>query len=235
MKPDDISPTFRTADDYACEVIKLKKADLERAREIAPALVSSIEAEIKACDQALASGRSAGLDYERERIAAERAELIRAAAFGEANSSHEVEPEAASRILHAAEVAKYTASAYRRRTDAAHSAATSAYARASKDIPERVAAVTFAERLAGAVIDYEPERLAPETRPAVIPWLYLIFPVEGRAAYTRSCENRAGNRSYPTPPPIENFDAACRSVFGQIQHIREAAAKQAAELAAVSP
>lgn len=235
MQPVDTSPTFRTADNYACGALELKKADLARAREIAPALVPSLEAEIKACEQALARARSAASDYDREFVAAERAELIRAAAVAALNTSHEVEPEAASRIVHAAEVAKYTASAYKRRADAAHTAALSAYARASKDVAEKNAAVNFAERLAGAVVDYALERMSPETRPGVIAWLPLAFESEGRAAYLRSVENRAGNRSYPTPPPVEKYEAACRGVFADVQRLREQAAKQAADLAAVSP
>jgi hypothetical protein len=174
-------------------------------------------------------------DFERERVAAERAALIHTAAFSELSTSHEVEPEAASRIVHAAEIAKYIAAAYKRRADAAHSAASSGYGRASKDVAEKNAAVTFAERLAGAVVDYDPDRLELEKRPGVIAWLPLAFESEGRAAFERSCDNRRGNRSYPTPPPIEEYEAACRSVFGQIQNVREQAARQAAELAAVSP
>lgn len=224
--------TFRTSDDRACAIVERKKADLGRAREIAPALVSSIETEIKACEQALDRARSAASEYERESVAAERAELIRAAAVAELTTSHDVEPEAASRIVHAAEVAKYTARAYKRRADAAHSAASSAYARASKDVAEQNAAVNFAERLAGAVVDYALERMSPETRPGVIAWLPLAFEREGRAAFERGCDNRRGNRSYPTPPPVEEYEAACRSVFAGVALLREQAARQAAELSA---
>lgn len=129
--------------------------------------------------------------------------------------------------MHAAEVAKYTASAYKRRADAVHSAASSAYGRAAKDIAERNAAVTYAERLADAVVDYAPELLPPETRPGVIAWLPLAFEHEGRAAFERSCDNRRDNRSYPTPAPVEEYEAACRSVFAGVARLREQAAKQA--------
>jgi len=227
----EINPAYFSQDRQAVASIQSKRDDLARAKEISPALVPRLEAEITACEQALDRARSAAVDHERERIAAERAELLRAAAVAELNTSHEVEPEAASRIVHAAEVAKYTSSAYRRRTDAAHSAATSAYFRASKDLQERNAAVTFAERLAGAVVDRDETRVPAETRPAVLAWLPLVLSVEGRAAYAKSYDFRADHPSYERPPSVEEYEAACQRVLGNIEHMRAQAAKQAADLA----
>jgi hypothetical protein len=227
-----ITPTFRAEDGRAVDAIARKRDDLERARELSPSLVPSLEAEITACDQALDRARSAAVDYERERSAALRATALRQQAQTELHTSQDVEPEAASRIVHAAACATYIEGAYQRRAGAAHSAATSGYGRAAKDISERNAAVTFAERLAGAVVDFEQDRLAPETRPTVIAWLPLVLQVEGRAAFARSVANRTGNRSYPTPPPVEDFDLACRGVFAGVQRLREQAARQAAELSA---
>lgn len=232
MKPVEISPTFRAEDRRAEDSIASKRDDLARAKKIAPALVPSLEAEITACEQALDRARSVAVDYERERSAALRATAERRQALTEHSTSTLVDDKSASRIVRAAEVAKYIEAAYQRRADAAHSAASSAFHRAAKDISERNAAVTYAERLAGAVVDREQDRLAPETRPAVIAWLPMVLQVEGRAAYERSLASRTGHPSYPNPPPIEDFELACRGVFAGVQRLREQAAKQAADLSA---
>lgn len=234
MKKHEFNPQFRLDDERACESIEFKRSELARAIKLSPALVASLEADIVAAEQSLDKARAAGLEYAAASVASQRADLVRQAAVAEHASSLDVDEAAADRIVHALERSKYLAAAHARRAAAAHTAVTAAYQRAMKEINERNAAVRYAERLAGQVIDHDPGRIELETRPGVIAWLRLVFPVEGRAAYIRSVANRAGNRSYPEPPPIEDFDDACRSFFGQIESLRDQAARQATELAAVS-
>ncbi|MES1187991.1 MAG: hypothetical protein ABUL60_29505 [Myxococcales bacterium] len=234
MKKQEIHPSFRLDDDRAVESIEFKRSELARAIKLSPALVASLEAEIDAAELSLDKARRAGLDFAEASTAAERAELVRQRAVAEHASSHDVDEAAADRIVHALERTKYLASAHARRAAAAHTAVTAAYQRAMKEINERNAAVRYAERLAGQVIDRDPGRIELETRPGVIAWLRLVFPVEGRDFYASRSAYRAGNRSYPEPPPIEDFDDACRSFFAQIESLRDQAARQATELAAVS-
>lgn len=232
-QPAEINPSFRLDDDRALESIEFKRSELARAREVSPTLVAPLEAEIASCEQALDRARAAGLEHKAASVASQRADLVRQAAVAEHASSLDVDEAAADRIVHALERAKYLASAHARRAAAALTAVSAAYQRATKEINERNAAARYAERLAGQVIDRDPGRIELETRPGVIAWLRLVFPVEGRAAYARSAANRAGNRSYPEPPPIEEYDDACRSFFAQIESLREQASRQAAELGAV--
>ncbi|RYZ01647.1 MAG: hypothetical protein EOO73_34765 [Myxococcales bacterium] len=228
------NPRFSSQDAHALGSIEFKVNEHIRALELSPTLLPSLEAEIGAAEQALEKARAAGLEYEAASVASQRADLVLKAALAEYSSSLATDDADAERIVRAVERAKYLAAAHARRTAAAFVAVESGYTRAMKEINERNAAVRYAERLAGAVIDRDPGRIELETRPGVIAWLRLVFPVEGRTAYARSAANRAGNRSYPEPPPIEDFDDACRSFFAQIESLRDQAARQAAELAAVS-
>jgi hypothetical protein len=232
MNQNEISNSFLTEDRRARDALERKRDDLERARSLSPALVASLEAELSTCEAALEKARTAGAEYDRESVEHARATARRQAALTVANTSHEVDPDAAASILQTAEVAKYLEGARKRRADAARDAAASGYNRVCKDIPERNAAVNFAERLAGATIDRA--ETPKETRPGVIAWLPLVFPVEGRAAYQRSYDYRADHPSYDRPQPVEAYDDACKSFFAGVERLRIAAAKQASDLAAVT-
>jgi hypothetical protein len=231
----EITSAFRAEDQRAVDAIARKKDDLARARKLSPALIAPLEAEIATCEQALDRARAAALDHERERVAALRATAERQRALTELHESTSIDPDEASRIVHAAAVAQYLEAATKRRCDAAHSAAASAYGRARKDIAERNQAVLYAERLAGEVIDRELGRVPPETRPGVIAFLPLVFPVEGRAAYAKSFEFRDGHPSYDVPPPILEYDSACRGVLANVELWRAQAVKQAEALGALVP
>jgi hypothetical protein len=248
MTTNEISPTFCREDQSAIDSLESKRSDLARARKLSPSLVATLESEIAACELALTKARTAAVDYDREGADLARATAVRRHALTVQATSTEVDPEAADRIIRDAARAQYLELAYRRRVDAARDAATSMYFRACKEISERTAAVRFAEILAGAVVDREEGRIPNETRPGVIAWLPLVFPIEGRAAFTESCKrrgysapppglgeySRSGSSSYPEPPPIIEYENACRSFFARVDLMRETAARQAADLAAVS-
>lgn len=228
------SNTFIADDRRAENTLERKRDDLARARKLSPALVASLDSEIEACEEALERARQAAHEYDREVVELARAEVLRKATLTALNTSHEVDPDAADRIVLDAERAKYLEGARKRRADAARDAANSAYQRAAKDITERNNAVSFSERLANAVGNREQE--PSESRPLVLAWTRLTLPNEGREAYRRLCESRRGpaGRSFPTPPPIEEFDRACARVFAAVEHERAKAAKLAADLAAIT-
>lgn len=224
----EISSTFIADDRRAESALDRKRDDLERARELAPALVASLESEFETGGASLESARAAGLEFDREQAELARATARRQAALMALNTSTEVDPDAVLALVQAGEVSKQIESARKRRLDAARAAATAAYGRVCKDIAARNAAVDFAERLAGAVVDRDESRIPSETRPEVISWARLTLPVEGRAAYQRSYEFRKDHPSYDRPPEIEEFDEACARFFGGV----DASAKKAARLAA---
>jgi hypothetical protein len=231
---DSISSQFSNDDRSAVDALDRKRDDLAHARTLSPALVASLETEIKTCEAALVKAREAAHEYDRESAELARATAKRQHALTALNTSTEVDPERAMAIVHEASRSQYLEGARRRRAEAARDAASSAYGRVCKDIQARVAAVNLATTIAGAVVDRDESRIPNETRADVIAWLRLVAPIEGRDAYAKSYDYRKNHPSYPVPPSVEIFDAACKRFFGGVERARDAAAKLAKELGAVT-
>jgi hypothetical protein len=230
----EISPTFRADDARACDALDRLKGDLKQARTLSPSIVVSLAGEIETREAALGEARDAAREHDRESHELARAVVQRQAALVAINTSHEVDPEAAAKIVQAAALAQYTEAAYRRRADAAESKARSGYGRCAKDIQDRNAAVSLAETIAGAVVDHEQHRIPDEKRPAVLAWLRVVAPVEGAASYERSYANRIDSPSHPIPPEPAEYVAAIARVYAAADRAREQAAKLARELEAVT-
>ncbi len=229
----EVSAAFAREDRSAAEVIARLRDDLTQAKALSPSLVAPLEREILMRVAVLKNARAAAQEHEREGVELARATARRQAALTQLNTSTEVASDAAREIVIEAETAKYLEGAYRRRVDTAASLAAGAFGRVGKDIAPRVAAVRYAESLAGAVVDCEEGRVALPTRADVIAWLPLVLPVEGRAFFEQAHARRIDHPSYPVPPEITEYDAAVKRVFSQIERARTEAAKQAADLGAL--
>lgn len=229
----EISPQFSNSDRSARDALERKRVDLERARTLSPSLVAPLEREIAASEKALEAAREAGRDYDRESHEFAVAEARRRAAQSVLGSSHEIDPKRAAEIVRDAEVAKYLEQARSRRVQAARDAASSAYGRVMKSPAGRDAAVNLALTLAGAVVDREQNRIPDERRPEIVAWARLTLPAEGRAAYLRSHAVRVHHPSYPVPPGVEEYDAACARFFAGVERARKQAADLARDLGAV--
>jgi hypothetical protein len=227
----EVSATFAREDATAVAAIDRRLSDRGRARELSPALLPSIDQDLKLLRGELKKAREAAALYDLERVELARATARRQAAHTRLNTSTEVDDSVAREIVAEADAARYLETARSRRLEAAKTAADSAYGRCAKDLAARRAAVSFAETLAGAVLNHEESRAPIPDRADVLAWLPLTLPAEGRTFFESSAARRAHNPSYAGTPGIAEFDAACARVFAHIERLREQAQQRAEEFA----
>jgi hypothetical protein len=228
MTKNEATPAFAREDRSAADVIERLRDDRARAAKLSPSLCAPLEDEINTRERALAKAREAAKEHEHELGELARAVSRRQAAATRHGTSVEVDPAAARDIVAELELARYLEGARKRRVDAVADAASSAYARAAKDLADRNAAVRFAELVSAAVINGA--EVPSETRPSVLAWARLTLPDEGRAAYRREYAVRETHPSYACPRPVAEFDREVEHFWAGIAREREKAAKQAEAL-----
>src|SRR5689334_2095345 len=94
----EVSATWMADDRRALDAIERVRADLSRARKLSPALVASLEGEIRVREDVLEKARAAGREYDRESFELARATARRQAALTRHSTSIEIDPTIAREI-----------------------------------------------------------------------------------------------------------------------------------------